>query len=303
MSKSRRILILTRNRYLHAPRRLIGAFQRSGWDVIIADPMAVSPRAGAGQVSLFVGGAEIPLPDVLMARTSPVTRDAVLRLLYSLEGTVPVLVNPPRETAVACDKFVSIAKLGAGAIAVPPSAMVHSDEGLEESLAQLCTDRGVILKTPDGGKGRGVILAESVSSARSIAQALLDEGAPVLVQHYYAECRGRDFRAFVVGGKCVAAARREGKSGDFRANAHLGGTMQAADPTCPAGQLAELAVQALGLVVAGVDVLETDAGPVVIEVNSTPGLRGIEEACDMDVAAIVAHNVSVMLDQRKSDVL
>jgi len=283
-------LVLTRNRYLYATRRIISTLNQRGHTVTVADPLACSALVGgSGTVLVVTPDGELNGAHVVIGRSSPMTREAVLRIMRHLEPSAKLLVNPPNALAIACDKFATLSLLARAGIPVPPSRLLFSDGGLEDAVNAF-GGGPVVIKTLDGGRGRGVCLAESSSSARSVAQALIDEGASVMIQKFYAECRGRDLRAFVIGDELVACSARQGKSGDFRANAHCGGTMTAYAASPEIRRIAVESARAVGLVIAGVDILETNDGPVVLEVNGTPGLRGIEESTDTDIAGIMVQH-------------
>lgn len=287
-------LVLTRNRYLYATRRIISTLIRRGHDVSIADPLACSAVIDHEPTARkVIAGGELLAPDAVIGRSSAMTRDAVVRLLRHFEPSCHAIINRADALSLSCDKFATLGVLSAAGVPVPPSRLLHSDAGLEEAIGSLGSG-SLVIKTLDGGRGRGVCLTESTASSRSVAQALLDEGRAVMLQHYYAECRGKDLRVFVVGGKLVACSERVGVRGDFRANAHCGGTMTIREPSAEIARMALVAVEALGLEVAGVDILETDQGPVVLEVNGTPGLRGVEESTDTDVAALIAERLEAL---------
>lgn len=289
------VLVLTRNRYLYATRRIISTLFRLGHRVSVADPLTCSVRIGAnGERDLDTPEGKLTGLDAVIGRSSPVTRDAIVRILRFLEPTCPIQINPPTALTLACDKFLTLSVLAAAGLPVPPSRLVHSDAGVQAAIDDF-GGKPTVIKTLDGSRGRGVCIADSPASIMSVAQALLDEGASLMLQHYYAESAGRDLRAFVIGGQLVAVASRAGKSGDFRANAHCGGTMTAVTPSSEISRLAVHAVTTLGLEVAGVDILETNSGPVVLEVNGTPGLRGIEESTDTDIALLIARHLESRL--------
>jgi ribosomal protein S6--L-glutamate ligase len=154
----------------------------------------------------------------------------------------------------------------------------------------------VIVKLLEGTQGRGVVLAETKKAAESVIDAFRQLDANFLVQEFIREAKGVDVRAFVVGGRVVAAMTRTGAPGEFRSNLHRGGTAQATKLSTTERRTAVRAAKTLGLSVAGVDLLRSDRGPLVMEVNSSPGLEGIEEATGVDVAGEIIEFVESHAD-------
>jgi ribosomal protein S6--L-glutamate ligase len=190
---------------------------------------------------------------------------------------------------VARDKLRSVQVLSRHTVGFPPTVFLHDPARVEEAVAEIGGPPAVI-KVLEGTQGVGVILCETVKNAQAIIETLQLARQHVLIQKFVAESRGRDLRAFVVGDRVVAAMRRIAQGDEFRANVHRGGRVERADLSPEYAAVAIRAAQIMGLRVAGVDMLESSEGPKVIEVNSSPGLEGIEEATGVDVAeAIIAH--------------
>jgi ribosomal protein S6--L-glutamate ligase len=282
-------VVLTRNRFTYASRRIISAFTRRRHTVTIVDPLQACIGIEGGNYPIVADGKAVAPAEIVIARTSPLTRGAVLAILRQYEHRRPALINRSAAVEIACNKFSTLQALAGIGIPVPRTRLLWTDSALEEAI-EAVGGPPVVIKTPDGAKGRGVALAETMAAARSTAQAMLDAAGPVLVQEFFAEARSTDIRALVIGGEVAAAARRTGRKDDFRANTHCGGRMEVMELSAELAGMASAAAIALGLECAGVDLLETARGPVVIEINSTPGLRGIEEASGLDLAGRLAEH-------------
>jgi ribosomal protein S6--L-glutamate ligase len=191
--------------------------------------------------------------------------------------------------SVSRDKLRSMQILSRHRIGMPPTVFVRDKVHVKEAIERV-GGAPVVIKVLEGTQGVGVILAETIASAQSIIETLQMAYQNVLIQRFVAESAGRDIRAFVVGGRVVAAMRRISKNGNFRANLHQGGDSEAVRLPAEYETMAIRAAQVLGLRVAGVDILEGQDGPKVIEVNASPGLEGIEAATGIDVAgAMIEH--------------
>jgi ribosomal protein S6--L-glutamate ligase len=199
------------------------------------------------------------------------------------------------------DKLRALQFLSRHQIGIPQTTFVRDRSDVLPAIERV-GGAPVIIKLIEGTQGVGVILAESVKVAEAIIETLQTARQNVLVQQFIAESRGRDIRAFVVGGAVVAAMRRVAQGGEFRSNVHRGGR---AEPVKLDDRYCETAVRAaqiMGLRVAGVDMLESDAGPLIIEVNSSPGLKGIESSTRLDVAGAVVDYIAAQVDFPELDV-
>lgn len=191
--------------------------------------------------------------------------------------------------SVSRDKLRSLQVLSRHNIGIPQTVFVRDRQSVVPAIESL-GGAPVIVKVLEGTQGIGVILAESVKVAQAIIETLQGARQNVLIQKFVSESRGRDIRAFVVGGQVVAAMRRTAQGDEFRSNVHLGGTTEALELSPEYERTAIHAAQIMGLRVAGVDMLESDDGPQVMEINSSPGLEGIEKATGVDVAGhIIGH--------------
>lgn len=218
---------------------------------------------------------EVPqdAPDLIFARTGSAAPSVALDLLrmWELQG-IPC-INPSSALQLARDKARCYLELHHRSVPIPRTVLLGREAPLEEAL-RLVPGPPWILKLPVGTKGRAVILVESAASLRSVVSTLQDLSGRLLLQEFVAESRGTDLRVLVLGGRAVAAARRTAGGDEFRSNVDLGGLARPCELTEECRQVAEAAARAVGLEVAGVDLLESSRGPLVLEVNGSPGLQG-----------------------------
>lgn len=233
--------------------------------------------------SILIDGEPTALPDVVFTRMGAASPQAGLHALLQLEALGVPVVNAPMGLWRARDKVRSFQVLRAAGIATPASLVL----GRKLDAAILERELGPppwVVKAPEGAKGEAVFL---VSTAAEIASLPQDVSVPYFLQRFVAESKGRDVRVFVINGKARAAMRRESATGDFRSNLHLGGQGTEIELTPALAAVAQAATRAHGLDVAGVDVLEGADGPLVIEVNGSPGFAGIEAATGRDLSGEV----------------
>lgn len=280
----REVVILTRGPALYSTTRLTAACQQRGLRISYMDPLRCQLRVNHRSPTILYAGQRISQRvDALIPRIgASITHHgvAVVRQ-WQLLGVTPL--NDAEGIARSRDKLHALQILAAAGIDVPYTAYAHDRNELNRAIHHV-GGPPVILKLLEGTHGVGVMLCDSMVSAESVLDAMGGLEQRVLVQEYIEESAGRDLRAIVVGDRVVAAMRRISSGGDFRSNLHQGGT---AVPVTLEDDTAELAVRAartLGLQVAGVDLLESHRGPLVLEVNSSPGLEGIERTTRVDVA-------------------
>jgi ribosomal protein S6--L-glutamate ligase len=280
-----RILILSRKRHYHSTRRLREAALARGHEVVLADPFRCVLLMD-GRPRMFLGRRDVSDVDVVIPRIGTYGVEFILAVLRQFVAMgVPVL-NAPEAVATAKDKVGSLQRLAAAGVPVPATAVTRSEANVGRVL-RLVRGTPFILKLPRGTQGTGVALAETPRAAASVMEALLALGQDVLLQHCITESIGRDVRALVVGGRVVAAMRRIATDGEFRSNIHRGAIGLPVTLTVAEQGVATAAARALGLRVAGVDFLQTREGPIVLEVNASPGFRGLEQATGRDIARIL----------------
>jgi ribosomal protein S6--L-glutamate ligase len=278
-----KILILSRKRSLYSTKRLREEGKNLGHQVDVADPLKCILRLSHGQPSMLLGGRTLQRPHAVLPRigTAGTTYSIAVVRHFELMG-VPV-VN--RSTAIeqAKNKLACLQILAAKGVPVPDTLMSRYPRDLDK-LMKLVSGPPLILKLLRGTQGTGVIFAESKASVESMLETIWSLGEDIMIQRFIAESKGKDIRALVIDGEVRAAMRRIGAEGEFRSNIHRGGTGEPVKLSKAYERIAMKAAAAAGLRLAGVDILESSAGPMVIEVNASPGFEGLEEATKKNIA-------------------
>jgi ribosomal protein S6--L-glutamate ligase len=284
-----RIFILSRNKESYSSRRLRAAAVRRGHVVRVVDTLELSILVEENRPLLFFRGEEMQPPDAVIPRIGASLTFFGTAVVRQFEQMGVFCLNNSHAISVSRDKLRSMQVLSRHDIGIPPTAFVVDRGDVLPAIARV-GGAPVIIKLLEGTQGVGVILAESIKVAEAIIETLQTAKQHVLIQKFVAESKGKDLRAFVVGGRVVAAMRRTAQGDEFRANVHRGGKAERVVLTPDYERAAIRAAQIMGLHVAGVDILESSVGPQIMEVNSSPGLEGIETATGVDVAnAIISH--------------
>ena len=286
-----KLAILSRNGKLYSTRRLVEAARERGHTVRVLDPLRCYMRIACDGFAMHHQGKALTGYNAVIPRIgASITRygTAVLRQFELMGSYTP---NPSDAILKARDKLRCHQLLAAQGLGLPVTAFGDNPDDTSDLLAMLGPPPHVI-KLNEGTQGAGVMLTEKPSASRSVIEALRGLYANFLVQEFIAEAKGADLRCFVVGGKVVAAMRRQAPKGDFRSNLHRGGTARAVTPNEAEVDTALRAARLLGLGVAGVDLIRSKRGPLILEVNASPGLEGIEEASGVDVAGAVVEYVA-----------
>jgi len=281
-----KIAILSRNTRLYSTKRLVEAARVRGHVVRVFDPLRCYVRIAPGASSIRYKGKELRDIDAVIPRigtTSTFYGTAVLRQLEMMGVYTP---NPSDAVLRARDKLRCLQILAAQGIDMPVTVFGDNPDDTDDVLG-LLGDPPHVIKLNEGSQGTGVVLAEKRAASQSVIEAFRGLYANFLVQEFVAEAKGSDLRCFVVGKKVVAAMQRDSSPGDFRANLHRGGTAMAATLSTEERRIAVRAAGALGLGIAGVDLLRSNRGPLLLEVNASPGLEGIEAATGVDVAGAI----------------
>ena len=292
--------ILSRNSKLYSTRRLVEAARGQGHSVRVLDPLRCYMRIANDGFGMRYKGARISGYDAVIPRIgASVTRYgcAVLRQ-FQLMGTATP--SDAEAIARARDKLRCHQLLAAEGIGLPDTVFGDNPDDTADLLALLGPPPHVI-KLNEGTQGAGVMLTEKPSASRGAVETLRGLYANFLVQEFIAEAKGADLRCFVVGDRVVAAMRRQAPKGEFRSNLHRGGTAKPVRITRAEAAMAVRASRVLGLGVAGVDMLRSKRGPLVLEVNSSPGLEGIEAATGVDVAGCIVSHVVELAQARGNE--
>jgi ribosomal protein S6--L-glutamate ligase len=287
-----KIAILSRNSSLYSTSRLKEAAEQRGHDVKVIDYLRCVIDVTSHRPALWYGGNKLEDIDAIIPRIgAPHTfyGTAVVRQ-FEMMGVYPV--NESQGIQRSRDKLRSLQLLAAEGVALPVTSFAHSYKDIDGLIA-LAGGPPLVVKLLEGTQGMGVVLAETRKAAESVIGAFRQLNANVIVQEFIKEAGGSDIRAFVVGNRVVAAMERTAGPGEFRSNIHRGGAAKRIRLTPEERATAKRAARILGLNVAGVDLMRSNHGPVVLEVNSSPGLEGIEGATSVDVAGKVIEFVEM----------
>lgn len=281
-----KIAILSRNRRLYSTRRLIEAAEARGHEVQVIDVLRCYMNIVSRKPSVHLEGEQLVGIDAVIPRIgasvtaygTSVLRQFEMMGVYTLIESVAL--------ARSRDKLRSLQLLSRKGIGLPVTGFANKP-GDSKDIIKMVGGAPVVIKLLEGTQGIGVVLAETTKAAESVIEAFMGLQANILVQEFIKEAGGADVRCLVVGGKVVAAMKRQAAEGEFRSNLHRGGSASLVKITPEERATAVSAAKILGLSVAGVDLLRSDRGPLVMEVNSSPGLEGIEAASSKDVASII----------------
>jgi len=279
-----KLAILSRNAKLYSTQRLVQAARERGHTVRVLDPLRCYMKIAPKEFSLNYKGKPLKGIDAVIPRIgASITRygTAVLRQFEMMGSYTP---NSSDAILRARDKLRCHQLLAEQGIGLPTTVFGDNPDDTQD-LLNLMGPPPHIIKLNEGSQGAGVILAEQLSASRSVVEALRGLYANFLLQEFIPEAKGADIRCFVVGDKVVAAMKRQAAAGEFRSNLHRGGAAEAVELSPDEHATALKAAQVMGLAVAGVDLLRSHRGPMVLEVNSSPGLEGIEGATGVDIAA------------------
>ena len=289
-----KLAILSRNSKLYSTQRLVVAARERGHVVRVLDPLRCYMKIAPGEFQLNYRGRKLSGVEAVIPRIgASVTRygTAVLRQLELMGAYSP---NSSDAILRARDKLRCHQLLAGEGIGLPTTVFGDNPDDTSDLLG-LLGDAPHVIKLIEGSQGNGVVLAETLSASRSVIEAFRGLYANFLVQEFVAEARGADLRCFVVGDRVVAAMHRQAEPGEFRSNLHRGGQASSATLSPAEVETARRAARVMGLEVAGVDLLRSDKGPLVLEVNSSPGLEGIEAASGVDIAGAIIDHVASRL--------
>lgn len=297
-----KIVVLSRNPNLYSTRRLVEASIQRGHECQVVDHTKCYLMMQKGEASVYYKGEKI-VPDAVIPRIgASVTMfgSAVVRQFELMEKFCAV---GSQAITRSRDKLRSIQIMAQRGLGVPVTVFAKYPKNNEvETLIKQIGGAPLIIKLLEGTQGLGVVLAETNKAAKSVIEAFSGLKANILVQEFIKEAGGADIRAFVVDGKVVGAMKRQGKEGDFRSNLHRGGTAEKIELTEEETYTALEAARAMELSVAGVDMLQSSRGPLILEVNSSPGLQGIEKATKENVAGtIIEFLESHVTGQKKNE--
>lgn len=285
-----RLALLTQNPSNYSSRRLIEAARARDHTIEAVETSRCYLNIDVRKPEVLYDGSVLPHFDAVIPRIGAPLTAYGLAVVRQFEMTGAWCLNRAASIGAARDKLHALQVMARKGVAMPVTAFAKSPKDTDHVLG-VVGGAPLVVKLLQGSQGRGVVLAETAQAASSVISAFRDLEADILVQEFVAEAGGSDVRCFVIGGQVVAAMRRQAKLGDFRSNLHQGGAAWPVKITEAERDLALRAVRALGLQVAGVDILRAADGPKVIEVNASPGLQGIEQASGKDIAAMIIRHI------------
>jgi len=278
-----KIALLTRNPKLFSHQRIMQTAVGRGHEIVPIDYLRCYMNITSRNPELHYQGAKLTGFDAVIPRIAASHTFYGLAVLRQFEMMGVYPLNESVAIGRSRDKLRCMQLLARDGIDLPPTAFANDPQRTEDIL-KMVGGAPVVIKLLEGTQGIGVVLGETHKSAKSVIEAFHGAEVNILVQQFVPEADGRDIRAFVIGRKIVAAMERKGPEGEFRSNLHRGGSAKPVALTAAEKDTALKAAQSMGLNVAGVDMLRSQKGPVVLEVNSSPGLEGIEKASGKDVA-------------------
>ncbi len=294
-----RIGLLSRSGEIYSTRRLREAAESRGHEVLVADPGRCLLRVGGGSRSISYRGIELVGIDAVIPRVGTSTNSYGSAVVRQFELAGVFCLNEAGPIARARDKLVCAQLLSGAGVDVPRTTFAHSPRCAED-LVRMVGGPPVVIKILGGTQGVGVVLADSMRAARSALEAFWVVGVAVLIQEYIHEAEGSDLRLIVLGDEVVAVMLRQSVGDEFRSNLHRGGTGAQAASSPEEQAIAVRAVQALGLRCAGVDIVRSSRGPLVLEVNGSPGLEGVEESSGVDLAGRIVQYIETQRSQRSA---
>lgn len=277
------IVILSRNENLYSTRRLIEEGENRGHNIEVIDPLKCDLIIEKEKPTVFYKGRYLNNIDAIIPRIGASVTFYGCAVVRQFEMMNVFTIATSEAIIRSRDKLRSLQRLTKAGVGMPKTVFTNYSRDVEQAIAQV-GGTPVIIKLLEGTQGLGVVLAETKNAAESVLEAFNGLQARVVVQEYIDEAKGSDLRALIVDGQVVGAMKRQAREGEFRSNLHRGGTADYVRLSEPELKLAIKAARALKLPVCGVDMLQSERGPLILEVNSTPGLEGIETATDKNIA-------------------
>lgn len=294
-----KIGILSRNSKLYSTRRLIEACEARGHEYKIIDVLRCYMNINSTQPSIHLKGEDLLDYEAIIPRIGASVTFYGCAVLRQFEMMNVYALNTSTGIQRSRDKLCSLQLLSQKNIGMPVTGFASKPDDIKD-LLNMVGGAPVVIKLLEGTQGIGVVLAETRKAAESVIEAFMGLKANIMVQEYIKEAGGADIRCFVIGDKVIAAMKRQALPGEFRSNLHRGGTATIVKLTPEERKTAVAAAKAMGLEVAGVDLLRSERGPLVMEVNSSPGLEGIEAATGKDVAGLIIEHIEKTVVQRRN---
>lgn len=293
-----KIAVLSRNPKLYSTRRLVEAIEQHGHEATVIDHMKCDIIMDDSGPLVFYKGKKLADIDAIIPRIgasvtfygTAVVRQFEMMKVFSAVDSLAITRSR--------DKLRSLQILSRAKIGMPKTAFTNQSKE-ENNVINHVGEAPVVIKLLEGTQGLGVILAESNKAAKSVVEAFDSLNTRVILQEFIEEAGGADIRAFIVNGEIVGAMKRQGKEGEFRSNLHRGGNANLIKLSRAEKSTALNAAKAMGLAIAGVDMLQSKRGPMVLEVNSSPGLEGIEKATGVDIAGKIVDYIETTAKKKR----
>lgn len=281
-----KIAILSRNAKLYSTSRLVAAAEARGHKVRVLDVLRCYMNITSHNPSIHYRGEALTGFDAVIPRIGASVTFYGTAVLRQFEMMNVLPLNESVAISRSRDKLRSMQLLARKGIGLPVTGFANNPDDITDLIEQV-GGAPLVIKLLEGTQGIGVVLAETHNAAESVIQAFMGLNANIMVQEFIKEADGSDIRCFVIGDKVVAAMKRQSPPGDFRSNLHRGGTAMPIRLTPEERSTATRAAKIMGLNVCGVDIIRSNHGPVIMEVNSSPGLKGIEEVSGKDIAGLI----------------
>ena len=293
-----RLVILSRGPELYSTKRMFEEAEAAGWSVQILDPLKLTTVVDDDGVKVFNKGWPVDCDAIIPRIGNSITNRGV-PIVKAFERMGVIVLNEGDGISNSRDKLMACQMMSESGIPVPITAHVGTWQDTRRAISRV-GGTPCVVKVTEGTHGSGVFLAHTEQQARQLVYQMLKRDMRPLVQEYIKESHGQDTRAFVVGGKVVAAMRRKARGSEFRSNFHLGAKVEKLDIPEKHAEIACKAAEIMGLDIAGVDLLDSSRGALVLEVNSSPGLEGIEAASGVNVARKIIQHLGKIREARDS---
>ncbi len=291
-----KICLLSRNKKLYSTRRLVEAAELRGHEVAVIDVLRCYMNITSHNPTIHYRGERLDGFDAVIPRIGASVTFYGTAVLRQFEVMNVFPLNESVAVTRSRDKLRSLQLLARKGIGLPVTGFAHNPDDVDDLISTV-GGAPMVIKLLEGTQGIGVVLAETKKAAQSVIQAFMGLKANIMAQEFIKEANGSDIRCFVIGGKVVASMKRQGPEGEFRSNLHRGGSASLVRLTPEERSTAVRAARIMGLAVCGVDLLRSNHGPVVMEVNSSPGLEGIEAASGKDIAGLIVQYIEKRLSE------
>ncbi len=280
------VAILSRRSDIYSTRRLLEAAEERGHKAAIVDYLRCHMNISSENPSIYYKDNKLPKFDAIIPRIGKSRTFYGTAVVRQFETLGTFSINSSLSITRSRDKLRSLQLLSKKGIGMPVTGFAHSLKDVSR-LIKLVGGPPLVIKLLEGTQGVGVVLVESREAAYSLVQAFMGLNANIIIQEFIREAKGADIRCFVIGDQVVAAMKRQAPPGEFRSNIHQGGTAEPVKITKAEREIAIKAAKIMGLKMAGVDLLRSKRGPLLMEINSSPGLEGIESATKKDIAGMI----------------